>query len=393
MTNRVRWVAGFLVASLLMLSTLWLRQSAEATPEAAAPSSQVQIRVNQVPLQSDTAPIIVAGRVLVPMRALFEALGASVTWDGATQSVTAQRGELQVHLTVGETLAQVGDHTETLDVPPQLLGGRTLVPLRFVAQSLGAQVSWDPATRTVSVDLAPSIWRPKVGATFQWQLADKLDLTVQADVYDLDAVTTPAATVAALHAKGRRVICYINVGAYEEWQADKAQFPAQVLGKDYPGWPGEKFLDIRRLDVLGPIMKARLDVCKAKGFDGVEPDNIDGYQADTGFPLTAQDQLTYNRWIAQEAHARGLSIGLKNDQDQAKELEPAFDWALTEDCFQQKWCDQMLPFLDNHKAVFATEYTDTGITLDQFCPDARRKGFSAILKHRNLDAWRQTCSP
>ncbi len=69
--------------------------------------------------------------------------------------------------------------------------------------------------------------------------------------------------------------------------------------------------------LLAPLMRARLDLCQAKGFDAVEPDNIDGYQVDggTGFPLTAGDQLRYNRWIAAEAHCRGLSIGLKNDSD------------------------------------------------------------------------------
>jgi len=78
-----------------------------------------------------------------------------------------------------------------------------------------------------------------------------------------------------------------------------------VLGNDYEGWAGEKWLDIRQISTLAPIMRARLDLCKQKGFDAVEPDNIDGYTNATGFPLTAQDQLDYNIWLANEAHARG----------------------------------------------------------------------------------------
>jgi len=143
--------------------------------------------------------------------------------------------------------------------------------------------------------------------------------------------------------------------------------------------------------VLLFTLTAWLDMCKAKGFDAVEPDNIDGYNVNTGFSLSYSDQLVYNRWLANEAHARGLSIGLKNDSDQVADLLPFFDWALTEDCFDQDWCNQVMPFVAAGKAVFAAEYTDTGITAPQFCPQANTLNFNAILKHRNLDAWRQTC--
>ena len=140
-------------------------------------------------------------------------------------------------------------------------------------------------------------------------------------------------------------------------------------------------------------MRARLDLCKAKGFDGIEPDNIDGYDNDTGFPITYEDQLAYNVWLADEAHARGLSIGLKNDPDQALELLPYFDWALTEDCFAQGWCQDLRPFIGAGKAVFAAEYTDTGMTVDAFCAQANDMDIDAILKHRDLDAYREACRP
>jgi hypothetical protein len=235
------------------------------------------------------------------------------------------------------------------------------------------------------------IWRPAPGLSWQWQLDASLDLTVGAQVYDVDLFTTDAATVAALHTQGRRVICYMSAGSWEAWRPDAKSFPVAVIGNAYVGWPGEKWLDIRRIDLLGPIMQKRLDLCRAKGFDAVEPDNIDGYGADTGFPLTAEDQLVYNRWLADEAHQRGLSIGLKNDPEQVADLLPYFDWALTEDCFDQGWCDQMMPFIAAGKAVFAAEYTDTGMTTDRFCAEAKDKQFSAILKQRDLGAWRETC--
>ncbi len=236
-----------------------------------------------------------------------------------------------------------------------------------------------------------SIWHPALNTSWQWQLNTPVDQSVTASMFDIDLFDNETSVVTALHAQGRKVVCYISVGSWEDWRPDANQFPAAVIGNDYAGWPGEKWLDIRQIDQLAPIMRARLDACRAKGFDGIEPDNIDGYTNNTGFPLTAQDQLAYNKWIANEAHARGLSIGLKNDSDQVAELLPYFDWALTEDCFAQGWCDQLTPFVSAGKAVFAAEYTDTGMTTDQFCPQANTLNFNGILKHRNLDAWRQAC--
>jgi hypothetical protein len=238
-------------------------------------------------------------------------------------------------------------------------------------------------------------WRPTLGTTWQWHLTElPVDQSFDVDMYDIELFDNDARVVADLHAAGRVVICYISVGSWEDWRPDKDQFPPEVIGKDYEGWEGEKWLDIRRIDLLAPIMRARLDQCKAKGFDGIEPDNMDGFTNDTGFPLTYADQLAFNRWLAEEAHARGLSIGLKNDGDQAADLLPYFDWALTEDCFAQEWCDEMTPFIVAGKAVFAAEYTDE-MRLEEFlnlvCPQAERLGFSAILKDRGLDAWRQAC--
>lgn len=135
-------------------------------------------------------------------------------------------------------------------------------------------------------------------------------------------------------------------------------------------------------------MTARMDLCKAKGFDGIDPDNVDGYANDTGFPLTYQDQLQYNIFLATEAHARGLSIGLKNDLLQVNDLLLYFDWAINEQCFQYRECDHLLPFIQAGKAVFEIEYT---LALTQFCPQANAMNFNAIKKRRDLDAWRQPC--
>jgi hypothetical protein len=235
-------------------------------------------------------------------------------------------------------------------------------------------------------------WRPKPGLSWQWQLADPvLDPPLDVDVYDLDWEDTPAETVASLHDRGSRVICYVNVGTWEEWRSDAATYPRSLIGNAWPEWEGERFVDIRRLDLLGPIVEARFDTCKTKGFDAIEPDLIDTYDADTGFALTENDQLRFNRWLANAAHERGLAIGQKNVPHLTTELLPDFDFAVTEDCLDEGWCDQLSPYITANKAVFAAEYTDRGMTLPRMCEAFTTLGFSAILKHRDLDAWRRAC--
>jgi len=227
---------------------------------------------------------------------------------------------------------------------------------------------------------------------WQWQLSDiPIDPGLDVDMYDIDLFENEAEVITALHAQGSKVFCYVSVGSWEDWRPDKDQFPESVIGNDYEGWSGEKWLDVRQIERLAPVMRARLDLCKDKGFDGIEPDNIDGYTNDSGFPLAYEDQLRYNLWLADEAHARGLSIGLKNDPDQVADLLPYFDWALTEDCFAEGWCEDMLPFIRVGKPVFAAEYTDSGVSIEQVCLEAKQLDFSLILKNRKLDAWQQTC--
>ena len=235
---------------------------------------------------------------------------------------------------------------------------------------------------------SPSWWRPGPGTSWQWQLSGTIDTSIDVRMYDIDLFDTSQAVIDKLHDDGRIVICYFSAGSYENWRPDKDSYPSEILGHDLDGWPGEKWVDIRRLDKLGPILAARFDVAVAKECDGVEPDNVDGYSNNTGFPLTATDQLIFNRWLANQAHKRGLSIGLKNNLDQIPELVNDFDWALNEQCFQYNECDSLLPFVQENKAVFGVEYKgDTG----DFCPKANAKNFDWLKKKIDLDGWRIPC--
>jgi hypothetical protein len=212
-------------------------------------------------------------------------------------------------------------------------------------------------------------------------------MSVDVAVYDIDGFDNGAAVVRELHDRGRRAICYVNVGAAEDFRPDFSLFPPAVLGRR-DGWPGERWLDIRRIDVLGPIMARRFDNCRAKGFDAVEPDLVDGYTETTGFPLTTADQLAYNRFIASLAHDRGMSVGLKNDVQQVPDLLADFDFAVNEQCAEYRECRLLTPFVRAGKAVLHVEYA---MPRERFCAETKALGFSSLHKRLDLGPWRQPC--
>lgn len=236
-------------------------------------------------------------------------------------------------------------------------------------------------------------WKPTAGQTFQWQLTTPVDTNVKAQVFDIDYELNSAAVVAKLHSQGVKVICYLETGSWENYRSDAKNFPAVVKGKTLNGYPDEKYLDIRRLDILGPLMQKRLDVCKDKGFDGVEPDIDDSYlegKSVTGFSLTMQDQLTYNKFIADEAHKRGLAIGLKNGADAkfVPAMEPHVDFALNEQCNQYNECAPYKIFIQYNKPVFQVEYS---LATSKFCSKDNAAGFTGLKKKTSLNAYREIC--
>lgn len=254
----------------------------------------------------------------------------------------------------------------------------------FCAVLVSAQrVSVDPSLKNAAKRSNDIAW--------QIQFNGAIDTNVNARVFDLDGETAEKSVVQTLRKKKAIVLCYVDVGSFEDWRSDAGVFPMDVIEKAYEGWPGERWLDIRQIGRIGPILQKRFDVCKEKGFDGIDPDNMNGYQTNTGFPLTYADQIIFNTWIANEAHARGLMVGLKNDEDQIADLLPFFDFAITEECANEGWCSAMTPFLSAKKPVFDIEYTDTRVTPHMFCREAKKYGITMIQKNRNLDAFRVAC--
>lgn len=233
------------------------------------------------------------------------------------------------------------------------------------------------------------VWRPAPCTRWQWQLSGTIDTSFDVAMYDIDLFETPQGTIDSLHAAGRVVVCYFSAGTWESFRPDSGSYPAIVLGDPLdPPFEDELWLDIRRIDLLGPILEARLDLAVTKQCDAVEPDNVDGYANASGFPLTPAHQLTFNRYLAAEAHERGLSVGLKNDLDQVLDLVDDFDWALNEQCWEFAECDLLAPFVARGKAVFGVEYEGEPAA---FCPPLNALDYSWLKKNIQLDALSLDC--
>ncbi|WP_109506298.1 endo alpha-1,4 polygalactosaminidase [Nocardioides speluncae] len=269
----------------------------------------------------------------------------------------------------------------------------------------------------------PGWWRPSAARplTLHWVLGDRLDVhdprsmglrdhrgrkLPAPDVYDIDGELNPKSTVDLLHRRGKKAICYFDAGAYETYRRDAWKFrriEPRIWGKPDLGWNDSYWLDIRRVDDLEPIMKARMRMCKRKGFDAVEPDQIDGWENSmhprthkpsakhglTGFPISRRHQLRYNRALARWAHELGLSIGQKGDLIQTRDLVSHFDWTLNEECFQFRECirpydprlGKVFPGLQLYvragKAVFVAEYEKPRAKRWRtICRDSRKRHFN-----------------
>lgn len=234
-------------------------------------------------------------------------------------------------------------------------------------------------------------WTPRAGDSWQWQLTGTINTGHDAAIYDIDLFDAPVATIATLHAAGRRVVCYFSAGSAENWRSDHGAFAAADLGAPLDGWVGERWLDVRSANVRA-IMARRLDLAATKGCDGVEPDNVDGFEPDnrSGLSFTAADQLGYNRFLAEEAHRRGLAVALKNDLAQVAALAPAFDFAVNEQCHEYDECGAYAAFVAAGKPVLNAEYatryrTNAGGARDRLCAAAAAEGLRTLVLPEALD--------
>ena len=286
----------------------------------------------------------------------------------------------------------------------------------------------------------PELWQPPPEARWQYQLESaNRDLApsgginveiceaprgggacVRPDVFDIDLYvdarvsgnnrTINAAAVEAIHDRGGHAICYVSAGTAERFRPDYDRYVRfdrrhgqSLLGKPFSNvFPNERWLNIKngrgQRDFILRRVESRTAKCARAGFDGVEYDNVDAYAQGrkvTGWRIRPRTQLVFNRALARIAHRNGLSVALKNDLGQLERLEPHFDYAINEQCFQYRECATNPPpgyraFTRAGKAVFQVEYR---IPRDRFCDRAAALGINSIKKAGDFSLSAQPWKP
>lgn len=283
----------------------------------------------------------------------------------------------------------------------------------------------------------PNAWPPNLNSTWQVQLfldqQNPINTSIQADIYDIE-IDAPQAVINELKARGHKVICYLNAGTAESFRpstqnvfggnlaSDTALLEKWrshgVLGNVY----GERFSNEFWMNpnnvFVRTYVQSLLNKCKNKGFDGVSFDNLDGFSFDkwnpepeqTGFSISADEQLAYNLWLADEAHKRGLYAGLKNTAEIAEPLSQAFDWVFVESCYSEKvrgWepaCENYARhFATKGKAIYLNEYDwnmqtvadENNMTLQelrrQYCAWAEEDGIFLMFRENDTKSTRLLC--
>jgi hypothetical protein len=114
----------------------------------------IRVIINNREISFAQPPVMLNGNVMVPMRGIFEELGADVKWQASSQTITARKDATEILIRIGSTFASVNGKTQQLSTPTAMVGGSTMVPLRFISEALGAGVQWQAASRTVTISSA-----------------------------------------------------------------------------------------------------------------------------------------------------------------------------------------------------------------------------------------------
>ncbi|OLV18237.1 ring canal kelch-like protein [Deinococcus marmoris] len=237
---------------------------------------------------------------------------------------------------------------------------------------------------------------PAGKVAWDWQIGASTDsaIKVAADVklIDLDGFTVSAAKVAELKRQGLYTVCYIDAGSYEPGRPDSARYPDYLKIQQDPDWPAEYFLDVTDVfkpnSVLASILIDRMKMCKSKGFDALEPDNLQNDENVRGGRITTQQQIDFNGWIADQAHGQGLAVFQKNGPDKillrdrtGKMMVDKFDGILNEECQQFGECGPLAEYVKRGKLALNVEYSRNK-ALD--CNLMAQLGVNALKKDLSL---------
>lgn len=248
------------------------------------------------------------------------------------------------------------------------------------------------ATPALGAQSVPGVRLPPAGKlAWDWQIGAETEAKVAVPagvtLMDLDGFETSAAKVAELKAQGIYTVCYLNAGSYESYRPDSAEYPESLKIQTDPNWPDESFVDIRDVfregSVLAGILDRRLAMCADKGFDAVEPDNLQNDQNVTSGVITRQDQLDFNGWLADRAHAHGLAIFQKNGPDyvlqadrQGRLMVDLFDGTLNESCQRYRECGPLAEYVRRGKLALNVEYRKADLN----CAAMNSLGVNSIFK-------------
>lgn len=199
------------------------------------------------------------------------------------------------------------------------------------------------------------------------------------------------------------MICYFSAGSYENWRDDKDEFKEEDLGNDLDGWPGEKWLKLSSENVRR-IMKDRLNMASEKGCDGVDPDNVDGFDNNNGLDLTPDDSISFMQYLSNVSVPLNMTLGLKNAASIIEQVLPVVDFSVNEECAKYNECNDLRPFIDARKPVFHIEYPEgsggeqlKANVMNKYCGKNGggggddTEGFTTVLKNMSLDGWVQYC--
>ena len=226
-------------------------------------------------------------------------------------------------------------------------------------------------------DPTPNVWVPAEAARWLARLDGAVNIEEAADFFYLDPEQQPAEDLTSLHEQGRRYLCYLSAGTVESFRDDADSFPDHAVGNVVSAFPNERWLDLRDPEVRA-LMAKRIVALAGAGCDGVAPASLTGYETDSGFDLTLRDTLDYAQFIADAAHAAGMSVGLTGPSALTLELWKSFDFGLAIGCVASSMCREYAALTAAKKPVLHVELGDEASAL-QLCKSAQALGFEAIV--------------
>jgi hypothetical protein len=301
-------------------------------------------------------------------------------------------------------------------IPFVVLG---LSACRNASSSTDAATTPSEGAPAVAGGNCSTLWMPAPNQSWLWDL-DNAVVPVptvasgqvkdyNAQIYDVDLFNSTPEQIASYHAAGKRVLCYVNVGAWEDARPDSGSFDPKCycgtghinsaggctsgsphLMQGFPEW----WFDVSGNGCTASIQQVlvkRIALAATKGCDGIEPDNTDSYNNNTGWTTTIAQQHAFNLWIADQAHAHCMSVVLKNGSDMlqnpayAASLVVKFDGSLNEQCHQYAECDAYAPFAAAGKPMFNAEYPNT--PTPSFCgtPGMKTRQYHTLaVEYQNL---------